>query len=631
MPTRKKTSQEAPSDRLNTPHAEPYQPIENYGIIGNMRTAALVAMDGSIDWLCLPRFDSPSVFGALLDRAKGGHFRIYPAAPDFIGRQYYWPSTNVLITRFRCSAGAAEITDFMLMGDSKQRDPCPLVRRVQAVRGSVVFRLEFRPAFNYGRDGHQVELTSTGAIFQSESLRLALSSPEPLCKVGDGVAAEFTLKEGESRAFLLQTTESGDDPPRCVSWAESEAWLAETRDYWLNWLAKCNYSGRWREMVERSALVLELLVYEPTGAVVAAPTTSLPERIGGERNWDYRYSWIRDSAFTVYALLRVGLTDEADRFMGWLKSLCGQAAKAGGSLQTVYGIDGRENLEEAVLGNWEGYRGSHPVRIGNGAYQQLQMDVYGELMDAVYLYNKYGSPISSSFWCDLRRLAGWVCDNWNRRDSGIWEVRSGPQHFVYSKMMCWVALDRALRLAGKRSFPADFQRWRRTRDQIYEQVLRKGWSPARGAFVQYFGAATLDAACLTMPLVFFMSPNDPKMTQTLDAICRPIAQGGLLSDGNVYRYDTKQAKDGLSGGEGTFNMCSFWLIEALTRAGRTDPARLDQAHLLFEKMLAQANHLGLYSEEAGLRGEALGNFPQAFAHLALISAAVNLDRVLDGN
>ena len=630
MPTPSKARRGVPSQTVPAQDAAPYQAIENYGIIGNLRTAALVSMDGSIDWLCLPRFDSPSVFGALLDHAKGGHFRISPLAQGFIGRQYYWPSTNILITHFRCSEGAAEITDFMLMGDSKRRDACPLVRRVQAMRGAVAFRLDCKPAFNYGRDAHRVELCPAGAIFSSPSLRLTLSAAEPLREASQGVAAQFTLKEGETRTFLLQTTEARDGAPPKVSSEESEAWLSETRNYWLQWIAKCNYSGRWREMVERSALALELLVYEPTGAVVAAPTTSLPERIGGERNWDYRCSWIRDSAFTVYALLRVGLTDEADRFMTWLESLWNQAAEAGGSLQTVYGIDGRENLKEEVLGHWEGHRGSRPVRIGNAAYRQLQMDIYGELMDAAYLYNKYSRPISSSMWSDLRRLTNWVCDNWQRRDNGIWEVRSGPQHFVYSKMMCWVALDRALRLAAKRSFPADFQRWTQTRDRIYEQVLSKGWNAQRGGFVQYYGSTTLDASCLTMPLVFFMSATDPKMTQTLDTVCQPLSKGGLLADGNVYRYDTREAEDGLRGDEGTFNMCSFWLIEALTRAGRTEPARLAQAHLLFEKMLGQANHLGLYSEEAGLHGEALGNFPQAFAHLGLISAAVNLDRVLDG-
>jgi len=608
----------------------PYPPIEKHGIIGNMRTAALVAMDGSIDWLCLPRFDSPSVFGSLLDRAEGGRFRISPLEQGFAESQYYWPSTNVLVTRFRSANGAAEITDFMPMGDSKQREACPLVRRVQGVRGSVAFQLECAPAFNYGRDSHRVELVSAGGIFRSESLSLVLCSPTQLHKDGNGVAAQFTLSEGETQTFVLQIAARGEHLPCALNPAQSDACLAQTVDYWLNWIAKCNYSGRWREMVQRSALTLELLVYEPTGAIVAAPTTSLPERIGGERNWDYRCSWIRDSAFTVYALMRVGLTDEADRFMKWLESLCKQAAEAGGSLQTVYGIDGRTTLREETLGHWEGYQGSRPVRIGNAAYQQLQMDIYGEMMDAVYLYNKYGSPISFDLWQDLRRLADWVCDHWQSRDYGIWEVRSGPQHFVYSKMMSWVALDRALRLAAKRSFPCDFQRWTKIRDRIYQQVLRKGWNASRKAFVQHYGGTTLDAASLTMPLVFFMSPTDPKMIQTMDAILRPVSQGGLLSDGRVYRYDLGEVEDGLRGGEGTFNMSSFWLIEALTRAGRTDPGRLSHARLLFEKMLGQANHLGLYSEEAGPRGEALGNFPQAFAHLSLISAAFNLDRVLDG-
>ena len=519
----------------------------------------------------------------------------------------------------------------MPMGDSKQRDACPIIRRVRALRSSVDFRLERQPAFNYGRDSHQVQRHAAGALFHSPSLSLALSSAVPLRIERKGVAAHFTLREGETRTFLLQIT--ADDKPPVAPLAEGDydSLQAQTVDYWLKWIARCNYSGRWREMVERSALTLELLVYEPTGAVVAAPTTSLPEQIGGLRNWDYRCSWIRDSAFTVYALLSVGLTDEADRFMSWLEALCSQAAHARSGLQTVYGIDGGETLKEETLGHWEGYRGSRPVRVGNAAYRQLQMDIYGELMDAVYLYNKYGNLISSTFWNRLRELADWVCENWQRRDSGIWEVRSGPQHFVYSKVMCWVALDRALRLARKRSFPADLPRWTTTRDRIYEQVLHKGWDAKRRAFVQYYGGTALDASCLKMPLVFFMSPTDPKMAQTLDAICRPTSQGGLLADGCVYRYDSSATKDGLQGREGTFNICGFWLVEALTRAGRADPACLNQALLLFEKLLHQSNHLGLYSEETGLCGEALGNFPQAFTHLSLISAAVNLDQALDGH
>jgi GH15 family glucan-1,4-alpha-glucosidase len=607
----------------------PYPEIEDHGIIGNLRTAALVAMDGSIDWFCLPRFDSPSVFGCILDDAKGGRFRIFPLDGKCTRQQHYWPSTNVLVTRFRSAHGGAEITDFMPMVALKQRAACPLVRRVQATRGTVSFRLECQPAFNYGRDSHRVKIGSTGAIFQSKSLKLGLSSTVPLSKAaGHGVSAEFTLNEGESAAFLLQMADADNQSPPDFTVAECETLLLRTVDYWLHWIAKCDYTGRWREMVRRSVLALQLLVYEPTGAIIAAPTTSLPERIGGERNWDYRCSWIRDSAFTLYALMRVGLTDEADRFMGWLETLCVQAVQDGGSLQTVYGIDGRLELTEETLDHWEGYRGSRPVRIGNAAYQQRQMDIYGELMDAVYLYNKYGTPISFDLWRHLRWMADWVCNNWQKRDSGIWEVRSGPQHFVYSKVMCWVALDRAIRLALKRSFPGDLHRWIVTRDRIYEQVLAKGWDAKRCSFVQYYGADILDASCLAMPLVFFMSPSDPKMTQTLDAICQPVSQGGLLSDGNVFRYNSHEAEDGLSSGEGTFNMCAFWLIEALTRAGKTDPRRLHQAHLLFEKMLGQSNHLGLYSEEAGLGGESLGNFPQGFAHLGMISAAFNLDRVL---
>ena len=527
--------------------AKCYPGIGSHGIIGNLRTAALIALDGSIDWFCLPRFDSPSVFGALLDRRKGGRFRIAPVGDEYVQHQYYWPSTNVLVTRFRSAQGAAEITDFMPMGDAKERDSCRLIRRVQAVRGSVAFHLECQPAFNYGRDSHQVRLCPQGALLASTSLSLALSTSLRLERAGSGLTADFTLAEGETQTFLLQIQTPGDHAVSPMSSGEADAALMDTVNYWQRWIGKCKYQGRWREMVHRSALTLELLVYEPTGAIVAAPTTSLPERIGGERNWDYRYSWIRDSAFTIYALLRVGLTDEADRFMAWLETLCNQAAEAGGTLQTLYGIDGREKLTEEVLSHWEGYQGSRPVRIGNAAYRQLQLDIYGELMDAVYLYNKYGTPISFNLWRDLRRLADWVCDHWQERDEGIWEVRSGRQHFIYSKMMCWVALDRALRLAAKRSFPGDLDRWRTNRDRIYEQVLRKGWNGRLGSFVQHYGAETLDAACLTMPLVFFLSPTDPKMSKTLDAICNPLSQGGLLADANVYRYNTTETRDGLKG------------------------------------------------------------------------------------
>jgi len=375
--------------------------------------------------------------------------------------------------------------------------------------------------------------------------------------------------------------------------------------------------------------VLRGLTYRPTGAIVAAPTTSLPELVGGGRNWDYRYAWLRDAAFTIYALLRVGFTEEAVAFMRWLEQRCHERDPDGG-LQIVYGIRGERDLPERIFDHLDGYRGCRPVRIGNAAHRQLQLDIYGELMDAAYLYNKHAEPVSFDFWLELSGLVDWVCDNWRRPDEGIWETRSGPQQFVYSKLMCWVAIDRGLRLADKRSFPADRPKWYRCRDEIYRDVLANGWSPGRNAFVQYYGGEHLDAANLIMPLVFFMAPTDPRMLATLDAACRRTEEGGLLSGGLVRRYNLDEYHDGLAGEEGTFNMCTFWLVEALTRAGRTDKRRLADATLLFEKMLGFSNHQGLYAEQTGPRGEALGNFPQAFTHLSLISAAFNLDRTLDG-
>jgi GH15 family glucan-1,4-alpha-glucosidase len=382
-------------------------------------------------------------------------------------------------------------------------------------------------------------------------------------------------------------------------------------------------------MVYRSALVLKLCTFSPTGAIVASPTCGLPEHVGGPRNWDYRFTWVRDAAFSLYGLLRVGFTEEAGEFMRWLEQRCHER-KPDGGLQIVYGLHGEHDLTERALDHLDGYKGSRPVRIGNGAAHQLQLDIYGELMDSVYLYNKYGSPISWELWVELRDLIDWVCGNWRRPDEGIWETRGGQQNFVYSKMMCWVALDRALRLADKRSFPAPWAKWYQTRDEIYLDVMAKGWNPKRKAFVQHYGSDALDASNLIMPLVFFMSPTDPRMLSTIDAIMQDPTDGGLLSNSLVYRYNARQFDDGVRGREGTFNMCTFWLVEALTRAGRTDRRRLDQARLIFEKMHGYANHLGLYPEQTGPQGEGLGNFPQAFTHLALISAAYNLDRTLSG-
>ncbi|MGQ4808092.1 Trehalase [Candidatus Entotheonellaceae bacterium PAL068K] len=595
-----------------------YLPIERYGIIGDMRTVALVGINGSIDWWCYPSFDSPSVFGAILDDAKGGRFQIEPNCQGVRRRQLYFPDTNVLITRFLTPDGVGEVEDFMPVeaprsGTARQR----LIRRVSVVRGSMPFRMLCQPAFDYARASHETELHTNGVIFHTSDLHLGLMTTVPLKPHDSGAAAEFVLHEGASTSFVLTALDVQPSSLARVSEDEAKQALQDTTAYWRRWLGHSNYQGRWREMVHRSALALKLLTYAPTGAIVAAPTCSLPEGIGGERNWDYRFTWIRDASFTLYGFMRIGFIDEARHFIDWLRARIHEL-NPDGSLQIMYSIDGRHDLTEETLDHLEGYQGSRPVRIGNGAYDQLQLDIYGELMDAIYLFNKYGTPIDYDLWTHLRRILNWVVDNWQQPDDGIWEVRGGQQHFVYSKLMCWIALDRGLRLADKRSFPADRNQWVQTRDTIYEEIMVKGWNASRQAFVQAYGSETLDASNLFMPLSFFLSPTDPRMLSTLDATMHE-----LVSDSLVYRYNVEKTADGLCGEEGTFSICTFWLVEALTRAGR-----IDEARLIFEKMLGYANHLGLYAEEIGPRGESLGNFPQAFTHLALISAAYNLDKAL---
>src|SRR5215207_2419666 len=597
-----------------------YQPIENYGIIGDMHSVALVGMDGSIDWLCFPHFDSPSVFAAILDDKKGGRFKISPAPNGVTCRQMYWPDTNVLVTRFLSPDGVGEVVDYMPVGaPASGHGHHRLIRRVKVVRGEMTFRAECSPAFNYAQDSHETEITTEGACFRSPKLSLSLATSAPLRKHGGGAVVDFTLREDETAAFVLQEIESGGGCGVPVSEPEAEELFQQTVEYWRSWLSKCTYTGRWREMVHRSALTLKLLTYEPTGAIVAAPTTSLPEQIGGERNWDYRYTWIRDAAFSLYGLLRLGFTEEAGAFMNWLTDRVREGVeRSGDPLQTMYSIHGDRELPEQTLDHLEGYRGSAPVRIGNGAAEQLQLDIYGELIDSVYLYNKYGTPIYHEAWHDLSRVVNWVGENWDQPDEGIWEIRGGRKDFTLSRLMCWVAIERAIRMARQRGLPADLVRWMRHRDDIYEQIMELGWSEQRKTFVQHYGSDVLDASLLLMPLVKFIAPTDPRWLSTLDAITEE-----LVSDTLVQRYHAHAAPDGLLGDEGTFSICSFWYVEALTRAGRVDDARL-----AFEKMLTYANHLGLYSEEIGPTGELLGNFPQAFTHLALISAAFNLDREL---
>jgi GH15 family glucan-1,4-alpha-glucosidase len=614
-----------------------YQPIDHYGIIGNMYTTALVGRNGSIDWLCFPNHDSPSVFAAVLDDRRGGHFAIEPkcaTAEDrkqITTKQLYWPATNVLITRFLAPDGVGEIIDFMPVGlREHELGYHSLMRQVKVVRGSMTFKVRCCPAFNYARDSHNLAVTPKGVCFYSKILNLGLATDIPLTKTGDGVIADFTLAEGEVTVFVLQAIPSGAGCGLPITPDTANALFRRTVGFWRKWLSQSNYTGRWREMVERSALLLKLLTFEPTGAIVAAPTCSLPEELGGSRNWDYRYTWIRDAAFTLTALLQIGFTEEAGQFMGWIHQCC-KNLNPDGSLQIMYGIDGRKHLPETVLDQLEGYMGSRPVRIGNEAANQLQLDIYGELMDAVYRYDEQGLPIAYDLWIYLRRLIDWVCDNWQRQDEGIWEMRSGQQHFVYSKIMCWVAIDRGLRLADRRAFPANRRRWLDERDLIYEEIMSNGWNRDRQAFVQYYGSESLDASNLIAPKVMFLPPTDPRFLKTLDAITQPPEKGGLLANNLVYRYNIEEYADGLDGLEGTFNLCTFWLVEALARGGRVEPKRLEDARLMFEGMLGYANDLGLYSEELGVSGEALGNFPQAFTHLSLISAAWYLDQALSSS
>jgi GH15 family glucan-1,4-alpha-glucosidase len=605
-----------------------YPPIADHGLIGDLQTAALVAADGSVDWFCSPRFDSPSIFGGLLDAREGGHFRIRPADDVFTSRQLYLPDTAILITRFLTGPGVGEVVDFMPVTSNETASARHrLVRLVRCVRGEMRFLIDIEPRFGYGLEPHDVHLSDAGVVFSGESTTMTvhvIREPEdprlvrPERTDRGGVHADLVLRSGQSRGVLVDT--GSDEPPRLVSVAESQRLFFETVEFWRSWLRHSTYTGRWREALHRSAITLKLLTFAPSGGLVAAPTAGLPEQIGGERNWDYRYTWVRDSSFSVYSLLRLGFTEEAAAFSRWLQlRVREKAGTRSGPLNIMYRVDGSSDLTETTLDHWEGYRGSRPVRIGNGAADQLQLDVYGEALDSIYFADQRGIQAGYEGWQSVCEVLDWLTENWDQAEEGIWETRGGRKDFTYGRVMSWVALDRGIRLATAHGWPAPLERWRDQRDAAYHQVMTRGWNADRAAFVQEYDNTVLDSSLLRMPTVGFVTPSDPRWLSTLRAI-----DDELVVDSLVYRYNPEASPDGLRGSEGTFSLCSFGYVDALASSGR-----VDEAQLVFEKMLTYANHVGLFAEEIALTGEQIGNFPQAFTHLALIDAAIRLDAQLD--
>jgi GH15 family glucan-1,4-alpha-glucosidase len=604
-----------------------YPNISDHGLIGDLQTAALVTTDGTVNWFCSPRFDSPSIFASLLDADRGGYFKIAPDRDDYITRQLYLPQTAILITRFMTADGVGEVLDFMPVLEGGRTDRHRIVRQLRVTRGTMRFRLDLKPAFDYGRADHTVELTDEGARFQSGDMELTLHTSgrrapgqqggPGVKRKGSGIQGSFTMREGETGGVVLETM---GGKPKAIAPGQIARMAEETSHFWRTWLAKSTYEGRWREIVGRSAITLKLLTYGPTGAPVAAATAGLPEQEGGERNWDYRYTWIRDGSLTMHALLGLGHYEEAARFAMWVRDRIAESAGDGsGPLKIMYRVDGSSDLTEETLDHFEGWRGSRPVRIGNGASDQLQLDIYGEAMDAVFSGDVRGIQIAHQGWMAIRGLIDWLADNWDQPDEGVWETRGGRKDFTYGRFQCWVALDRAIRLAERHGRPAHIAKWAIERDKLYNQVMERGFNRKVRAFTQHYASDVLDSSLLLMPIEGFVSPMDPLWISTLDAMDKE-----LVSDSLVYRYNPSASPDGLRGDEGTFSLCTFLYVDALARAGR-----LDDAVLIFEKMGTYANHVGLFSEEIGKRGEQLGNYPQAFTHLALINSAITLNQQLE--
>ena len=595
-----------------------YLPIAAYGLIGDCRSAALVGADGSIDWLCLPRFDDPSLFGRLIDARRGGYWQICPV-DEYRVVQRYRDRNNILETIFSTATGTAVLTDFMPVDEETvehhaRPHPEPrVVRIVECLFGAVRMRHQFKPAPDYASVRTRFHASGFRLHANTADLHVCLQSSVPVSRS----TAQWRMKAGDQIAVALRSDRRG----ACVNghreWnVEHARDLARTtQEFWWRWIDRCNYQGPYQKPVVRSALALKLMTYAPTGAIVAAPTTSLPEEIGGERNWDYRYTWLRDASFTLYAFFQVGMVDEANAFFSWLMRI--GLGRRGTDVANLYTLDGVPDADEIELEQFSGYRDSAPVRIGNGAIHQLQLDVYGELLDSAYLYARFGGGISRTLWHELRAVVNLAIDRWELPDASIWEMRGRDANYTYSKMMCWVAVDRGLRIAQRFHLPYDAERWRKARRDIHRAVTQRGYSTGLGSFTQILDSENLDASLLRMTQVRFLKDSDPRLLSTIEAIREHLGDGVL-----VHRYDLTTTEDGLEGGEGAFLLCSFWLADALAHVGR-----FEEAQRWFEKLLAFASPLGLYAEEADTRtGALLGNFPQAFTHLSLIGAAVNIER-----
>jgi len=586
------------------------RPIEDYAMIGDLHTAALIGRDGSLDWLCLPRFDSPACFAALLGDEGNGRWSIAPTSEVTEVRRRYRDETLVLETEFHTDEGTVALIDFMPHeGDHERTD---VIRIVEGRRGTVMMATEMVFRFDYGHVVPWVRREEGGLSAVAGPDALRIRTPVPLRGENFRTIGEFAVAEGETVPFVLTCFRSHQAEPEPI---DAHRQLEETEQWWRDWSARCRYQGSFREPVIRSLIALKALIYDPTGGIVAAPTTSLPEVLGGARNWDYRYCWVRDASFTLDALLIAGFHDEARAWREWLlRSVAGKPEQ----LQTLYGVAGERRLPEYELSWLSGYARSRPVRVGNGAASQFQLDVYGELMNAFHVARRHDIEPDDDAWALQEALLEFLESNWNEPDEGIWEVRGPRRHFTYSKVMAWVAMDRAVKAIRNDCLDGSVERWSTLRDAIHDDVCRRGFDADRKSFVQYYGGTTLDGALLLIPLVGFLPASDSRVAGTVTAIRRD-----LMRDGLVRRYDTEEGIDGLAGGEGAFLACTFWLADNLALMGRRA-----EATELFERLLSLRNDVGLLSEEYDpVSGRLLGNFPQAFSHIALINTAFNLEGI----